>query len=304
MFVRNHESGWVVHARAKINLALEIIGRRADGYHQLETLLTAVRWYDSLRMDPAEDFSLAIHRCEPTAWSRGLPVPAGEQNLVYRAIHRLAQASGHPPTGRFKLVKRIPSQAGLGGGSSDAAAALALANTAWKLNYPARRLADVGAEVGVDVPFFLEPGAAIGTDRGDQLERVDLPSGMPVVIVQPSEGLATERVYQALGIERETTVEGAAGRCRALAHALSTGASVRQWQNLVRNGLQQAAELLTESIERVKTSLARLPVLAHQMTGSGSGYFALCRTWREATRTAAYLRGQTGQVVVATRTCP
>jgi 4-diphosphocytidyl-2-C-methyl-D-erythritol kinase len=303
MFVRNHESGWVVHARAKINLALEIIGRRTDGYHQLETLLTAVRWYDSLRMVPADSFSLTIRRAEPSPWARQLPVPADEQNLVYRALHQLAKASGHPPTGRFELVKRIPSQAGLGGGSSDAAATLLLANKAWNLGYPVSRLSEVAAEVGVDVPFFLEPGPGIGSGRGDQLERVDIPSGMPLVIAQPADPLSTQRVYEALGLERGTTLEPR-GDCRSLAEALASGAPPARWQHLVRNGLQHAAELLTESMGRMKKLLARLPVLAHQMTGSGSGYFALCRTWREATRMAAYLRGQTGQLVVATRTCP
>lgn len=303
MFVRNHESGWVVHAPAKINLALEIVGRRADGYHQLETLLSAVRWYDSLWMEPAEEFSLEVERCEPSSWARSLPLPSGEGNLVYRAACRLSEVSGHPMTGRFKLVKRIPSQAGLGGGSSDAAAALRLANVAWGLDYPTSRLAAIGAEVGVDVPFFLEPGAALGTGRGDQLKRVELPGGLPVVVVQPEEGLSTPHVYNALGMERGAEVERQ-GHCEALAMELASGSSATRWRAFVRNGLQEAAEQLTESIGRIKRSLARLPVLAHQMTGSGSAYFALCRTWREATRIAAYLRGQTGHVVVATRTCP
>ena len=304
MFVRNHESGWVVHARAKVNLALEIVGRRPDGYHQLETLLTAVRWCDTVHMEPSDRFSFRVRRCEPAKWLRSLAVPEDEQNLVVRAARRLSEASGHPLTGRFTLVKRLPSQAGLGGGSSDAAAALALANRGWGLGYSPAQLAALGGEVGVDVPFFLESGAAIGTDRGDRLERVDIPQGLPMVIVQPPVGLSTPDVFGQLGLALGEQVAEPPGRCRALADALGQGLPSTQWRGLVRNGLQRAAESLTEWIEKIGRSFDRLSVVAHQMTGSGSGYFALCRTWREATRVAALLRGQLGQVAVATRTCP
>ena len=304
MFVRNHESGWVVHARAKINLALEIVGRRADGYHQLETLLTAVRWYDTLHMEPADRFSLTIERCEPTAWSRQAPLGPEDQNLVVRAARRLSEASGHRLTGKLTLIKRIPSQAGLGGGSSDAAAALALANQAWGLGYSHHQRASLGAEIGVDVPFFLAPGGAIGTDRGDQLERVALPHGMPLVIVQPPTGLSTPQVFAQLGLAPGECVERPTGYCRQLASALTQRLPANLWRGMVRNGLQAAAEELTGWIAQISKSLAGLPVLAHQMTGSGSGYFVLCRTWREATRVAAFLRGRIGHIAFATRTCP
>ncbi len=304
MFVRNHESGWVVHARAKINLALEIVGRRPDGYHQLETLLTAVRWCDTVHMEPGDRFSLVVRRREPTRWSRESPLPTDQENLVARAVCQLAESSGHPLAGRFTLVKRIPSQAGLGGGSSDAAAALLLANHAWGLGYPPDRLAAVASRVGVDVPFFLAPGGAIGTDRGDRLERVAIPSGMPLVIVQPPVGLSTPDVFAQLGLARGQQALGFTGRCRRLAEALAQGLPPVRWRGLVRNGLQPAAELLTDWFARIARLLARLGVVAHQMTGSGSAYFVLCRTWREATRVAALLRGQLGQFAIATRTCP
>lgn len=304
MFVRNHESGWVVHARAKINLALEIVGRRPDGYHQLETLLTAVRWCDTVRMEPADRFSLAVRRCEPTPWSRSAPLPAAGDNLVARAVAELGKASGRPPTGAFTLVKRIPSQAGLGGGSSDAAAALMLANRGWNLGYSHDELAEVASRVGVDVPFFLAPGAAIGTGRGDKLERVAIPSGLPLAIVQPPVGLSTPEVFGQLRLAPGEQAPGFTGRCRRLAEALAEGLPPARWRGLVRNGLQPAAELLTDWFARITRPLARLGVVAHQMTGSGSAYFVLCRTWREAARVAALFRGQLGQFAIATRTCP
>lgn len=304
MFVRNHDAGWVVHARAKINLALEIVGRRPDGYHQLETLLTAVCWCDTVHLEPADRFSLTVRRCEPTRWLREMPLATTEDNLVAHAARRLAEASGHPLTGRFTLVKRIASQAGLGGGSSDAAAALMLANRAWELGYTPEQLAPIAAEVGVDVPFFLARGAAIGTDRGDNLERVAIPSGMPLVIVQPSFGLSTPEVFAQLGLARGEQAKGFTGGCRQLAEALAKGLSPARWRGLVRNGLQSAAELLTDGIERITRSLDGLGAVACQMTGSGSAVFVLCRTWREAIRLAAWLRGQSGLFALATRTCP
>ncbi|MGI9456203.1 MAG: 4-(cytidine 5'-diphospho)-2-C-methyl-D-erythritol kinase [Aeoliella sp.] len=309
MFVRNFSrrgasDGWIVQAPAKINLALEVLNRRHDGFHEVETLLIPVRLFDTLRFRPSpEPLSLSIRSPSDAAES----IPTDRRNLVVQAAERLAEVSGRPATGRLELWKRIPSQAGLGGGSSDAAATLVAANLAWQLGYSRQRLASIAAEIGTDIPFFVHGGAALCSGRGEQIESVGLPSGLPLVVARPPVGLSTPKVYSELGLDRgqacdSTTEARWAGRCGKLVAALRSGAPASSCKGYVRNSLQAAAEQLTDWIGRLGHAFDQLPVLAHQMTGSGSAYFAICRTWKEAVWMAARLRGQHLQVV-ATRTC-
>lgn len=317
MFLRKTESGWVVHAPAKINLALEVLGRQHDGYHQVETLLTPVRLFDSLAFcNSTEPLSLTL---PPLPSAQGSSTPAAESiptdntNLAARAMQQLADSAGRPATGHLHLHKRIPTQAGLGGGSSDAAAALMLANQAWGLHYSRGRLASIASSLGADVPFFLYGGAAIGVGRGDQIEPTPIVAGVPVVIVKPPVGLPTPQVFAKLGLERGQSLRSRTSktpsRCRQLANALAAGQSAQHCQTLLRNCLQPAAAQLTDWVDRLTHAMARLPVLAHQLTGSGSSYFAICRTWRTAQQVAAALRSQLvtntpyGLRVMATQTC-
>lgn len=309
MFLRTTESGWVIHAPAKINLALEVLGRQYDGFHQVETLLSPVRWFDSLSYhDTTSPFSFSVS----TAFlpSEGV-IPTDQNNLAVRATEQLAGVAGRPPTGHLHLHKRIPTQAGLGGGSSDAAAALLLANRAWGLNYSHRRLEDLAIKLGTDVPFFLRGGAALGTGRGEQIEPTPIPSGVPLVVVKPPVGLPTPQVFGQLNLQRGDLrrSQQASSRCRELAAALRSGRSLQTCGRLIRNCLQPAAAQLTDWIDRIAHAMAALPVAVHQMTGSGSSFFAICRTWMDALRLASNLRvtltgpGQQRVCAVATRTC-
>ena len=300
MFVRRTESGWVVQAPAKINLALEVLGRRTDGYHEVETLLAPVRLFDTVGFRPTAE-TLTFSLTGPALSHHA--VPADHRNLAFAAVERLAEASGRRATGHLSLCKRIPSQAGLGGGSSDAAAALVAANLAWDLGYSLPQLCSIAAELGSDVPFFLHGGAAVGSGRGDQIESTRLPTGLPLVIAQPPAQLSTPAVYAALDLPVGQGKGESTGRCRRLVKAYQEGAAARNWEPLVRNCLQAAAIRRTEWMERIADAMRRLPVIAHQMTGSGSGYFGLCRTWREARGVAARLREGPWPWVVATRTC-
>lgn len=302
MFVEPREKGWVAQAPAKINLALEVLGRQPDGYHQVETLLTPVRLFDSLTFVPTEgplDLSL-----DATPLGDDLGTLGDlEQNLAIKAIRLLAQHSGHPVTGRLRLVKRIPVQAGLGGGSSDAAAALLLANRAWNLGYDRTSLASLAARLGTDVPFFLHRGAAIGFGRGDRLTASPIPLGLPMVLVIPSVGLSTPEVFGALGFERGQQAPSTERRCARLVQAMLGGESRASWGRWMKNCLQPAATKLCDWISHMAAAMDQLPVLCHQMSGSGTSYFGLCRTMREARFVAARLRKQPFQTVLATSTC-
>lgn len=303
MFRQSSNNGWVVHAPAKINLALEVLGRQPDGYHQVETLLVPVRLCDTLVYHYTSS-PLACH----VRGTHGIATAAlrrdADDNLAVRAMRLLSQHSGHPATGRLTLTKRIPLEAGLGGGSSDAAAALALANHAWQLGYTRSQLLPLAEQLGTDVPFFLLGGAALGTGRGEQVTPVAAPSAMPLVITKPTTGLSTPEVFAALGLARGEQHPASEHVCQQLAACLAERRPIAAWRHLVRNSLQTAATKLNAWIETMAAAIERLPVVAHQMTGSGSAYFAMCRNWSEAQRLAAYLRGRLGQWTIATRTCP
>jgi 4-diphosphocytidyl-2-C-methyl-D-erythritol kinase len=164
MYARRIGDAWEALAPAKLNLYLDVLGRRADGFHELETLLAPIRLYDRLvwrphRNDGSTDFAFS---CDPASAAALVDLaPANERNLVWRAVDLLATTAGCAPRGSFVLTKRIPVQAGLGGGSSDAAAALVLANSAWEIDYPLTKLSEIAAQLGSDVPFFLAGQTAV-----------------------------------------------------------------------------------------------------------------------------------------------
>src|SRR3954452_12228446 len=158
MDLRGDDCKRTAHAPAKLNLFLNVFGRRSDGFHDLETLMVPVRLADQVtftasgapRDNRREAIELIIDQLSPE-----VSAPHGSENLIVKALELLQVRSGCALGGRVQLTKRIPISAGLGGGSSDAAAALRLANRAWRLDWPLSKLALVAAELGSDVPFFL-----------------------------------------------------------------------------------------------------------------------------------------------------
>src|SRR6476646_8651998 len=189
---------------AKLNLSLEVFGRRGDGFHELETLMVPVRLFDTLSLAPTDASSaaygnairLSIHSLPA---HRGLSpgdIPPADQNLVVRALSLLREQSGCTHGAHVELTKRIPAAAGLGGGSIDAAAALKLANHAWQLGWSRERLAELAAEIGSDVPFFLFGGAAVCRGRGERVARLPAVPPLDFVLVKPPVELSTADVYR------------------------------------------------------------------------------------------------------------
>jgi 4-diphosphocytidyl-2-C-methyl-D-erythritol kinase len=177
-----------VRCPAKVNLVLRVIGRRDDGYHELDTVFQALDLWDTLTIRPADELTL---ECDDPR------VPVGEDNLVLRAARLLCdRCSGRALGGRLELRKAIPVQAGLGGGSSDAAAALMLCDRHWKLDTGRPTLQVLAAELGADVPYFLTGGTARGRGRGDHIEPLAFPGGVPVVLGCPPFGISTAEVFR------------------------------------------------------------------------------------------------------------
>jgi 4-diphosphocytidyl-2-C-methyl-D-erythritol kinase len=281
-------SGTVHLAPAKLNLYLEVLARRQDGYHDVETLMVPVSLYDTLvfNNEPGnEDQPGAIHFALTCSRHDGVAVPADDENLVVRALKLLQRKSGTASGARVRLVKRIPADAGLGGGSSDAAAALLAANRAWGIDWQTDRLVEVASELGSDVPFFLLRSPAIGRGRGERLERLAQIGDLHAVIVCPPVGLSTPSVYRDCCVpERPCDMEPLLGGLRS--------GSSRLIKKGLHNRLQEAAQKLTPWIDRLRSEFELVDCPAHQMTGSGSSYFGICRHARHAKQVAVRLRGR------------
>jgi 4-diphosphocytidyl-2-C-methyl-D-erythritol kinase len=294
-------TGVVVQAPAKLNLFFEVLGKRADGYHEIETLMCPVDLYDTIFFQPEPHGQIrlicgeASGRCGPSRpWWR--EVPEGPENLVVRAVELLRSRAGVQAGAVLRLIKRIPPAAGLGGGSSDAAAALVAANAGWGLNWPEARLSRLAAELGSDVPFFLARRPAICRGRGEQVEPLPGVGSLSFVIVRPPEGLSTRDVYQVCRPAQEPRP------LAPLRAALARG-DLGQAGRLLFNRLQAAAESLSPWIERLRRAFAGLDCRGHAMTGSGTSYFGLCRHARHAERVARLLQAGGVGSVFAARSC-
>lgn len=293
-----------LQAPAKVNLTLEVLARRPDGFHELETMMLAVSVFDTLVIEPTTSSELSV-QCQ---WASGLsaavksgaavelwqPLPATNDNLVWKALDRLRTAAGIDRGARVALIKRIPAQAGLGGASADAAAALLAANDAWRLHWPVARLAEVAAALGSDVAFFLTGGAAICRGRGEQIEAIRAPR-CSLVIVRPPVGLSTPAVFKKC---RPTATRFAASGAKEAFARGDLAAAARS----MHNGLQSPAEELSAWIGRLRMAFASTNCVTHQMSGSGSSYFGLCWHPGQARRIARRLRGMNLGAVMVTET--
>jgi 4-diphosphocytidyl-2-C-methyl-D-erythritol kinase len=322
MHVRRGADYVEVQAPAKLNLFLEILGKRSDGFHEIETVMIPVSVCDTLivRADPDGDSSGAIElECEGIADSEGdvSPaagtateqrgpaekfVPTGSDNIAVRALEALRLRTGVTRGARIRLVKRIPVAAGMAGGSTDAAAALAAGNLVWNLNLPPAALAEIAAELGSDIPFFFAGGAAVCRGRGERIEPLSSGGVLHLAVVAPPVGLSTAAVYRACRPANLAGVPAERPQCSAtMAEAVRRGDPAAVARRL-HNRLQPAAESLSPWIEQLKTEFARCDCLGSQMSGSGTSYFGVCRDARHARRVAARLGARGLGRAIAVRT--
>jgi 4-diphosphocytidyl-2-C-methyl-D-erythritol kinase len=285
---------------AKINLTLRIGDRRTDGFHDIESIMQTVDLCDRLTLVRRKGpFALAVRTSVGVA-----EVPADQSNLVWRAARLLWTAAGRrgePEGVGAKLEKIIPAAAGLGGGSADAAAALAGLNRLWKLRVPAARLLTLASELGSDVPFFLIGGTALAKGRGDRVLPLVDSARLHILIVKPDVGVSTADAYRWLDEDR------AAGRL-GLAGAQPTSARIDVdielgWPtgplSLV-NDLQEAVAARQPQVRSAIEACHSAGALSAAMSGSGSAVFAVFPERRVA-RAARSLR-DAGWRVFAGRT--
>lgn len=289
-----------VHAPAKLNLFLAITGRRPDGFHDLVSVVAPLQWGDTVRAETGApgEFALA---CDDPA------VPADGTNLILRAARAWAEATRWPGGASFLLEKRIPMGAGLGGGSSDAVAALkaleALAGPAWRL--PAAELAAVAARIGSDCPLFLAGGPVIMRGRGERVEGVAAEAarrltGRRVLVFKPGFGIATPWAYGRL----------AEGAPHSYLPAEFAEARLAAWladaeepaEGLLLNTMEAPAFAKFVALPTLLGQLRERFGLAPRMSGSGSACFALLDETADAAPVLAAVREAWGESVFATET--
>ena len=269
-----------LEAFAKVNRSLVVLGRRPDGYHEIDTLFETIDLYDELRFEEDRSLSLSVD---------GIELPEDGENLVVRAAHALSAGAGVVRGARIRLSKRIPVGAGLGGGSADAAATLLGLNALWRLERTRDDLSAIGATVGSDVPFFLHGGRARGTGRGERIE--PLPDRAPesLVLFLPPFGMVTPEVYRAL----------ASGPAP---DPLPPRADVSAMPD--RNDLEAAAERLRPEIATLRSALVSHGAVSAHLSGSGSTVYGVFRSEPEARAAAAALGRRVGVRALVARTLP
>ena len=278
----------LVRAHGKVNLDLRVLGTRADGYHELRTVFQSIELHDTLT---------CVERPGPFALKcRTAGVPLDDTNLVWRAAAALWQArgrSGDPQEATVTIDKRLPPEAGLGGGSADAAAALFALARLWG-GAPVTLLREVGARIGADVPFFLSGGTALGLGRGEEIyPLVDLPPHW-IVLVRPPFGVSTAEAYSWYDDDR------AAGMKESREHqVLPVPWPSRAAQML--NDLEGPVARRHPEIGALKALLREAGASAAAMSGSGSAVFGLFRSRGDAERAVRPL-SKGGASALLTRT--
>jgi 4-diphosphocytidyl-2-C-methyl-D-erythritol kinase len=288
-------SSLCVSAAAKINLHLQVVGRRPDKYHELRTLFQSIDLWDELWAEPATDGCLALE-VEPEG---AVDV---EGNLVLHAARELWQRVGSRPGARLRLVKRIPVGAGLGGGSADAAAALVLLDRMWSLGLDSAELHERAAKLGSDVPFFLVGGLALGVGRGEEVIPLPDLAEMGVLVAVPDVEIATPDVYGRLAPSLTWSAPD------ATVYAFAAGLlEAVPWQDF-RNDLQPVVLEGWPKVAEMVCDLRRCDPVHWAVTGSGSAAFAVFRSRDEAVAAAGLLEGRwrvhAGSILTRARALP
>ncbi len=242
-----------VPAPAKLNLFLHITGRRADGYHLLQSVFMLLDWCDTLHFE--------LHPSGKIT-REDLTNPLPDDDLVLKAARALQTATGSQHGAHISIAKSIPAQAGMGGGSSDAATTLLALNRLWDLKLTKSELTQIGLKLGADVPFFIQGDNAWVEGIGEQISPIALPKAH-FLVVKPESGLSTQSIFTDLGLKRDSQ------------NAIISGFAANPF-GFGRNDLQAVAQKLCPDVSTALNWLENLGSLAlkPRMTGSGSAVFA------------------------------
>lgn len=262
-------------AFAKINLTLSIGKKRKDGYHDIESVMHSISLHDKITLEKSGEISLAVTKGS---------APSGKENLMWKAAELFFEETGISGGVRMKLEKYIPAEAGLGGGSSDAAAVLRGLDKLMKTNLPSEQLLDMGKQIGADVPFCMVGGCCLCQGIGEKLTPLPGADGLFLVIVRPDVPIETKKAYEILdklGEKTENTTEA----CRRALEERNPEKLAAALSNDFEKGLFPVYPALKETSRYLKSF--HRPAL---MTGSGSAFFLIGKSEEEQTYIAEEIK--------------
>lgn len=288
--VASRRVGIRADAPAKINLTLEVLGRRHDGYYDLRSLVIGVDLRDRVRCQSSSIPGITLACSDPTL--------NNPDNLAVRAARIIAErCDGEPPL-RIELQKRIPVGAGLGGGSSDAATTLRLCNSLWRTDLPTTELAAIGAELGSDVPLFFSLPSAMLEGRGERVSPVRLRWSGWVLLILPPVVVSTAEVYRAW---RPDDSDGcASGTDRDILRATSAA----ELSGLLTNHLEPAVFRVCLTLAPLRDELISLGLTSIRVSGSGSAFYCLYDDQEAALRAAKNIQERLSQVATVVAAAP
>jgi len=257
------DDGLLVRAPAKINLSLLVDGKRSDGFHEIRTVMAKVNWYDELLIERSKESGIELI-CNGR-WS-----PAGQDNLVYKACKLLCEFAGIRPALRITLTKNVPAGAGLGSGSSDAAAALLGLNRLLGLALGEEKLGNMAAQLGSDIPFFLGDPLALCSGRGERVEKIERIFRFFAIVVLPNVSVCTKEIYENC---RHRPAEYQALEARINQYIEKN--RIDLIANLCANMMFESCLQLHQELAELKARIEVSGVGSVCMTGSGSALYVL-----------------------------
>ena len=285
----NHTKNVIsLKAPAKVNLFLEILGKRDDGYHEIETIMQEIDLADSLQFEETQE--------GVTLECNDKNIPANQDNLVCKAANLILEECGIRKGVIINLEKNIPVGAGLGGGSSDAATTLKALNSLWKVGLNNEELMEFAAKLGSDIPFFINGKTALCRGRGELITPVEVRNRMDYIILFPRVHISTETIYKNLKIDLTKKRKDVSFFLDALKYSEVAGIS-----KLLFNRLEEIIFATYPDLLQVKSTLESFDFCGLSISGSGSAFFGLCndRHQAEVIKSKIELSGM-GNVFVAT----
>jgi len=273
-------------AFAKVNITLDVLCKRDDGYHEIETVMQSVSLCDDIEIDLDTGRPWCI-QCDAEG------IPLDERNLVWKAARLFFDAIGQEPDGlEIRITKRIPSEAGLAGGSADAAAVLRALNRHWDDVFSREALAELSAKIGSDIPFCVRKETALACGRGEKLTTLGCNAKIYYVICKPELSFSTPKLYAKL----DTVPIMRHPDTKAMCDALREG-NTKRIGTLLCNVFEEAVD--DPTIEELKQMLLDNGACGAQMTGSGSAVFGVFTTAEGAERAVSVLKNQCIKVFTA-----
>ena len=285
----NHKKNVIsLKAPAKVNLFLEILGKRDDGFHEIETIMQEIDLADSLQFEETQE--------GVTLECNDKNIPANQDNLVCKAANLILEECGIRKGVIINLEKNIPVGAGLGGGSSDAATTLKALNSLWKVGLNNEELMEFAAKLGSDIPFFINGKTALCRGRGELITPVEVRNRMDYIILFPRVHISTETIYKNLKIDLTKKRKDVSFFLDALKYS-----EVASISKLLFNRLEEIIFATYPDLLQVKSTLESFDFCGLSISGSGSAFFGLCndRHQAEVIKSKIELSGM-GNVFVAT----